>query len=189
LEKKNRLLIVIVVVVIIVAALGGYYSLANYKNYKYYDNYRLQAYNGQKASDLFTEVYNSASNKSANTIQWYQNYPENINKLNEVKTFENNRKYYIREMMYYSTSDQEKKYATLLGNETDLVISYTGLYEDFLNAEYNNNTPRMNGIDFNGTINTITVNDNQRGDIRANNPEFAKLLSQQVEAIKNSTNI
>ena len=109
-------------------------------------------------------MFNSASNKSANTVQWYQNYPENINKLNEVKTFENNRKYYIREMMYYSTSNQEKKYATLLGNETDLVISFTGLYEDFLNAEYNNNTSRMNGIDFNGTINAITTNDNQRGE-------------------------
>lgn len=178
-----------IVVVIIVAVLAGYYSLAHYKNYKYYDDYRLQAYNGQKVSDLFTEVSNSSNNKSTNISKWYENYPDFLNKLDEVKTVENTRKYYIREMMYYSTSDQQKKYATMLSNESDLIIAYTNLYEDLLNAEYNNNTSKINTIEFNGTIEAIKANDNQRGDLRAKNPEFAKLLSQQVESITNNTNI
>jgi len=189
LEKKNKIFIVFIVVVIIVAVLAGYYSLAHYKNYKYYDDYRLQAYNGQKVSDLFTEVSNSSNNKSTNISKWYENYPDFLNKLDEVKTVENTRKYYIREMMYYSTSDQQKKYATMLGNESDLIIAYTNLYEDLLNAEYNNNTSKINTIEFNGTIEAIKANDNQRGDLRAKNPEFAKLLSQQVESITNNTNI
>jgi flagellar basal body-associated protein FliL len=189
LEKKNKIFIVFIVVVIIVAVLAGYYSLAHYKNYKYYDDYRLQAYNGQKVSDLFTEVSNSSNNKSTNISKWYENYPDFLNKLDEVKTVENTRKYYIREMMYYSTSDQQKKYATMLSNESDLIIAYTNLYEDLLNAEYNNNTSKINTIEFNGTIEAIKANDNQRGDLRAKNPEFAKLLSQQVESITNNTNI
>ena len=188
-EKKNKIFIVIIVVVIIVAVLAGYYSLVHYKDYKYYDDYRLQAYNGQKASDLFTVVSNSSNNKSTNISKWYENYPDFLNKLNEVKTIENTRKNYIREMMYYSTSDQQKKYATMLGNESDLVIAYTNLYEDLLNAEYNNNTSKISAIDFNGTIEAIKSNDNLRGDLRAKNPEFAKLLNQQVESITNNINI
>ena len=35
-------------------------------------------------------------------------------------------------MMYYSTSDQQKSYATMLGNESDLVIAYTNLYGDLI---------------------------------------------------------
>jgi len=188
LEKKNKIFTVFIVVVIIVAVLAGYYALAHYKDYKYYDDYRLQAYNGQKASDLFTEVSNSSNNKSINISKWYENYPDFLNKLDEVKTIENTRKYYIREMMYYSTSDQQKKYATMLGNESDLMIAYTNLYEALLNAEYNNNTSKISTINFNGTIEAIKSNDNQRVDLRTKYPEFAKLLSQQVESITNNTN-
>ena len=71
LEKKNKIFIVFIVVVIIVAVLAGYYSLVNYKDYKYYDDYKLQAYNGQKASDLFTAVSNLSNDKSTNISKWY----------------------------------------------------------------------------------------------------------------------
>ena len=49
-------------------------------------NYKLQAYNGQKASDLFTAVSNLSNDKSTNISKWYQNYPDFLNKLNEVKS-------------------------------------------------------------------------------------------------------
>ena len=46
-----------------------------------------------------------------------------------------------------------------------------------LNAEYNNNTSKnQHIIDFNGTIEAIKANDIQRVNLRAKNPEFAKLL-------------
>ena len=172
----------------IVAVIGGYYAYAQYTDNKYYDSYRLQYYNAGKAGDLFMEVYNSSTNSSLTNTQWNNNYPDMIKNLDDAITFENTRKYYINQMINSSNSDLKKQYANLLSSQTDLTVTYFNLFKDLLTAFHNKDTKRSNEISFNATLDAINNNNNQREEIRAKNPEFTKLLNQQVDESKNATN-
>lgn len=171
----------------IVAIIGSYYAYAQYADKKYYDSYRLQYYYAGKSADTMGNVYNLSTSNMTKT-QFEQNYPDYIKEVEKAKTYESTRKDYINNMTKYSSSNLEKLYAQLLGQESDTKLTAYNIFGNLLTAANNNDTKTVNDswTQLN-KLPDVTTFSSQREDIRAKNPDFTSLLNKQIDLANNAT--
>jgi hypothetical protein len=212
-KRKKYMLIGLVAVIFIIAIIGGYYAYGQYQENSYYENYRLQLFNGNQAWDKLNASDNTLTSYNFDTMtmaEFNEKYSEIIGKLdqslqydNEASSFQQKAIDYQNKMLNSAKTDYQKKYAESLLKQSDLRMKVIDLYiqadnlrKDMATAVKNNDVNKVNEINKQITelrkqvddiTNQITKIVNEREDIRASNPDFTARLNKEAETAANAT--
>lgn len=183
---NKKILALMGILIFVLAVIGSYYGYSTYSENKYYEDYRLQSYYGEKAIDIRTKTVNSLSTMS---ISQFDNSADNItNDLDKAKGYLSQASNYEQEMLKYANSGYEKKYAENLFNYNNAMMKVIDLTKEIIiamkNRDFNNNELKKQLNDANKQIDQYT---NDREDIRAKNPEFTSRLDKNYETAMNAT--
>lgn len=184
---NRNVLVLIGIVILVLTVIGSYYGHSMYSENKYYEDYRLQSYYGEKAIDIRTKTMNSLSSMS---ISQFDSSADNMTSdLDKAKGHLSQASSYEQEMLKYADSDYEKKYAENLINYNNEVMKVIDLTKEIIIAMKNRDFNKINELkkQLDEVNKHIDQFKNDREDIRAKNPDFTSRLDKEHETAMNAT--
>jgi len=183
---------------IFILVLGSYYAYGIVAEDKYYENYGIAQFYGDKEDQLLNDTDNNWNNANGNMTKIKNIANSSLNNLKTSNEYDLKYQHYVKEMINYADSDLKKQYAELMLLQSNYSIEYNKMYIEecnlVLNTNWNDKTQSTGALakidelekkcdDLDSKISAIST---KRDEIKSKYPEFSKRLDQEYEKSKNT---
>ena len=183
---------------IFILVLGSYYAYGIVAEDKYYENYGIAQFYGDKEDQLLNDTDNNWNNANGNMTKIKNIANSSLNNLKTSNEYDLKYQHYVKEMINYADSDLKKQYAELMLLQSNYSIEYNKMYIEecnlVLNTNWNDKTQSAGALakidelekkcdDLDSKISAIST---KRDEIKSKYPEFSKRLDQEYEKSKNT---
>lgn len=194
---ERKYLTIIGVVIFILAIIGATYGYQTYSDNKYYENYRIATYYGDKVTQTINDTENYFNRTQINNMNDLNKVGSNcLNQTQQTREYQSQYEYYVKEMLKYADSDIKKQYAESMLGQSNATLNYINidikLYTMFSNATEAQVNSILSKIDElskdKNKLSSEMINEaGIREKIRAQYPDFTKRLDQEYDSSKNAT--
>lgn len=194
---EMKYLAIIGVVIFILAIIGATYGYQAYSDNKYYENYRLATYYGDKVTQTMNDTENYWNSTKLNSMKELNDLAKNCsNQTQKTKEYASQYQYYVNEMLKYADSDIKKQYAESMLKQSNATLNYIDYEIKRYTWLSNSNEAQLNSVinklsglnkDEAKFITQMTDEAGVREKIRAQYPDFTKRLDQEYDSSKNAT--
>jgi len=183
---------------IFILVLGSYYAYGIVAEDKYYENYGIAQFYGDKEDQLLNDTDNNWNNANGNMTKIKNIANSNLKNLKTSNEYELKYQHYVNEMINYADSDLKKQYAESMLLQSNYSVEYNNVYITecnlVLNTNWNDKTQSASALakideldkkcdDLDSKISAIST---KRDEIKSKYPEFSKRLDQEYEKSKNT---
>jgi hypothetical protein len=175
--------------------LGTYFAYGIYAEDKYYENYRIAQFYGDKEDKLLNDTYNKWDGANGNVANLKNMANVTLINMQTANDYEIKYQHYVNEMIKYADSNVEKQYAVSMLEQSNYSIQDNKAYIEIVTlistiSDNNQAQPgylaKLNELTKKRDILGVKMDElgNKREKIRAQYPNFSKRLDQEYEASK-----
>ncbi|HML04877.1 MAG TPA: hypothetical protein VK426_03785, partial [Methanobacterium sp.] len=124
---------------IFILVLGSYYAYGIVAEDKYYENYGIAQFYGDKEDQLLNDTDNNWNNANGNMTKIKNIANSSLNNLKTSNEYDLKYQHYVKEMINYADSDLKKQYAELMLLQSNYSFEYNNVYIEECNLVLNTN--------------------------------------------------